>query len=296
MTPNLAEPDGNTFGDQSHHTAENTDMSISAKDVMNLRNKTGLAMMECKKALQETNGNVEEAETLLRKKLKGKMETKADRVAGEGRVEVAVSDDGSSATLVKLKAETDFTAKNEKFVEAAKKIAQLALNCDAGSVEPTDEMKEVIDDLRITTGENISIDQIEKLDGEAGKTHYGFYVHHDGKTGSLVEAQGEVDGEVLRQLAMHVTAVVPRPLGLTSEDIPSDLVEKERKFRVEQAVESGKPQEIAEKMVEGGMKKFFSEVALLDQPFVMDPSKAVRDMIGAAELSNFRRWQVGEAE
>lgn len=270
--------------------------SISAKDVMNLRNKTGLAMMECKKALQEANGNVDEAETLLRKKLKGKMETKSDRVAGEGRVEVAVSDDGAQAALVKVKAETDFTAKNEKFVDAVKKIAQLALSADAGDVSPTDEMKEIIDELRISTGENISIDAIEKLVGEPGKTQYGFYVHHDGKTGSLIEAQGEVDGEVLRQLAMHVTAAVPRPLGLTSDDIPSDLVEKERKFRIEQAVESGKPQQIAEKMVEGGMKKFFSEVALLEQPFVMDPSKAVRDLIGGAELSNFRRWQVGESE
>lgn len=271
-------------------------MSISAKDVMNLRNKTGLAMMECKKALTEANGNVEEAETLLRKKLKGKMETKSDRVAGEGRVEVAVSEDGASAALVKVKAETDFTAKNEKFISAVKSIAQMALGADAGSVEPTDEMKEVIDDLRISTGENISIDQIEKLSGEAGATRYGFYVHHDGKTGSLVEAQGEVDADVLRQLAMHVTAVMPRPLGLTSDDIPADLVEKERKFRIEQAVESGKPQQIAEKMVEGGMKKFFSEVALLDQPFVMEPSKAVRDLLGGAELSNFRRWAVGESE
>ena len=268
--------------------------SISAKDVMNLRNKTGLAMMECKKALQEAEGDVELAETLLRKKLKGKMETKTDRVAGEGRVEVAVSDDGLCAALVKVKAETDFTAKNEKFVDAVKKIAQIALDADAGEVSPTTEMNEIIDELRISTGENISIDQIEKLVGEAGKTSYGYYVHHDGKTGSLIEAQGDVDNEVLRQLAMHVTAAVPRPLGLTSDDIPSELIEKERKFRIEQAVESGKPQEIAEKIVEGGMRKFFSEVALLEQPFIMDPSKAVRDLIGDASLSNFRRWQVGE--
>jgi len=269
---------------------------ISAKDVMNLRNKTGLAMMECKKALQETGGDVEQAETLLRKKLKGKMETKTDRIAGEGRVEVAVSEDGTAAALVKVKAETDFTAKNEKFVEGVRKIAQLALHAGEGTVAPTDEMKEIIDDLRITTGENISIDEIEKLTGETGKTSYGMYVHHDGKTASLIQAQGDVDSEVLRQLAMHVTAAVPRPLGLTSEDIPADMIEKERKFRVEQAMESGKPQEIAEKIVEGGMKKFFSEVALLEQPFVMDPSKAVRDLIGGAQLSNFRRWQVGEAQ
>lgn len=270
--------------------------NISAKDVMNLRNKTGLAMMECKKALTEANGNVEEAETILRKKLKGKMETKSDRVAGEGRVEIAVSDDGSSAALVKIKAETDFTAKNDKFIDATKAIAKLALESDSGVVAPTSAMNDIIDELRITTGENISIDKIEKLVGEKGKTSYGVYVHHDGKTGSLIEAQGDVSDEVLKQLAMHVTAAMPRPLGVSTDDIPNELVAKERKFRLEQAMESGKPQEIAEKMVDGGMKKFFSEVALLEQPFVMDPSKIVREMIGSAELSSFRRWQIGDAE
>jgi elongation factor Ts len=270
--------------------------NISAKDVMSLRNKTGLAMMECKKALAEANGNAEEAETLLRKKLKGKMEAKTDRVAGEGRVEIAVSDDGSSAALVKVKAETDFTAKNEKFINAVKEIAQLSLASDAGSVAPTTQMNEIIDELRISTGENISIDKIEKLVGEAGKTAYGIYVHHDGKTGSLIQVEGTVSNEVLKQLAMHVTAAMPRPLGLTPDDIPSELVEKERKFRLEQAMESGKPEQIAEKMVEGGMKKFFSEVALLEQPFVMEPSKKVRDLVGDAQLSVFRRWAVGESE
>jgi len=270
--------------------------TISAKDVMSLRNKTSLAMMECKKALIEADGDIEKAEILLRKKLKGKMEAKSDRVAGEGRVEIAVSDDGSSAALVKVKAETDFTAKNSNFIDAVKKIAQLALEADAGVVTPTDAMNEAIDELRITTGENISIDKIEKLVGEPGKTTYGTYVHHDGKTGSLVQVEGTLDDEVLKQLAMHVTAAMPRPLGLTSDDIPSEMVEKERKFRLEQAVESGKPEQIAEKMVEGGMKKFFSEVALLEQPFVMEPSKKIRDLIGEAEVSVFRRWAVGESD
>jgi len=270
--------------------------NISAKDVMSLRNKTSLAMMECKKALVEADGDVEKAEILLRKKLKGKMEAKSDRVAGEGRVEIAVSEDGSSAVLVKVKAETDFTAKNDTFINAVKAIAQIALKSDAGNISPTDEMNAAIDELRITTGENISIDKIEKLIGEAGKTTYGTYVHHDGKTGSLIQVEGEIGEEVLKQLAMHITAAMPRPLGLTSEDIPSELVEKERKFRIEQAMESGKPEQIAEKMVEGGMKKFFSEVALLEQPFVMEPSKSVRDLVGSAQVSNFRRWAVGESD
>ena len=270
---------------------------INAKDVMSLRNKTGLAMMACKKALMEADGDVVKAEDLLRKELKGKMETKMDRAAGEGRIEVAVSGDGRSAVIVELRAETDFTAKNDKFVAATKKIAELALAVPAGSTgEPTVDMQAIIDDLRISTGENISIGRIEKLESNGDKTVYGKYVHHDGKTGVLIEAEGEVGEDTLRQIAMHVTAAFPRPLGLTPDDIPEDLVEKERKFRVEQAVESGKPREIAEKMVEGGMRKFFAEVALIEQAFVMDPSKTIKEIVGSGgNLRKFRRWEVGEA-
>jgi elongation factor Ts len=270
---------------------------INAKDVMSLRNKTGLAMMACKKALIEAEGDVEKAEDLLRKQLKGKMESKMDRAAGEGRIEVAVSGDGNSAVIVELRAETDFTAKNDKFIGATKKIAELALNTPGATpAQPGDQVQAIIDDLRISTGENISIGRIEKLDSAGGKTVYGKYIHHDGKTGVLIEAQGDVSEETLRQIAMHVTAAFPRPLGLTAEDIPADMVEKERKFRIEQAMESGKPREIAEKMVEGGMRKFFSEVALIEQAFVMDPSKTIKDIVGAGgSLRNFRRWEVGEA-
>jgi elongation factor Ts len=265
---------------------------INAKDVMNLRNKTGLAMMACKKALTEANGDVVKAEDILRKELKGKMESKMDRAAGEGRIEIAVSGDGKAATIVELRAETDFTAKNEKFINATKKIAELALSA-TGS--PTAEMQAIIDDLRISTGENISIGRIEKLESNGGKTVYGKYVHHDGKTGVLIEAEGEVAETTLRQIAMHVTAAFPRPLGLTAEDIPSDLIDKERRFRVEQAMESGKPREIAEKMVEGGMRKFFAEVALIEQAFVMDPSKTIKEIVGSGgNLKKFRRWEVGE--
>ncbi len=269
--------------------------AINAKDVMSLRNKTGLAMMACKKALIEADGDPVKAEENLRKTLKGKMDTKMDRAAGEGRIEVAMSGDGSSAAIVELRAETDFTAKNEKFIEATKQIAQLALGMEPGSTEPTAEMSSIIDDLRISTGENISVGRIEKFENAGDATVYGQYVHHDGKTGVLIQAEGEVGDEVLRQVAMHVTAAHPRPLGVTPDDIPGDMVEKERKFRIEQAVESGKPQEIAEKMVEGGMRKFFAEVALLEQAFVMDPSKTIKELIGSGgSVKEFRRWEVGE--
>ncbi|GJM18842.1 MAG: elongation factor Ts [Phycisphaeraceae bacterium] len=266
---------------------------ISAKDVMSLRNRTGLAMMACKKALTEAGGDVEKAEELLRKELKGKMETKVDRAAGEGRIGVAVS--GGSAAILELKAETDFTAKNDKFIAATDQLAKLALNAPAGS-GPTDEMTKIIDDLRISTGENISIGRIETIKGSGDKTVFGQYVHHDGKTGVLIHAEGDIDDSTLRQIGMHVTAAVPRPMGVTTDEIPAEVVEKERKFRIDQAVESGKNQEIAEKMVEGGMRKFFAEVALLEQAYVVDPSKPVKEIVGPnASIKSFHRWEVGEA-
>ena len=269
---------------------------ISAKDVMKLRSKTGLAMMACKKALTETDGDIEAAETLLRKQLKGKMETKLDRVAGEGRIGIAINSDQTAAAIVELRAETDFTAKNETFVEAANKIAAIALEQgNAGEVGVNDEMTALVDDLRISTGENISLGRAHKALGEPGKTSFGSYVHHDGKTGVLIVAEGDISDETLRQLCMHVTAAVPRPLAIMPDGIPSDMVEKERAFRISQAVDSGKPKEIAEKIVEGGMRKFFEEVALIEQPFVMDQSKKVKDVVGGdASISAFYRWQVGE--
>ena len=267
---------------------------ISAKDVMNLRNRTGLAMMACKKALVETGGDVEAAEDFLRKQLKGKMEKRSGRAAGEGRIAIKIADDASAASLIELKAETDFTAKNNDFIGCAEKCADIVLGCDVGPVEPCDEMNRLVDDIRAKTGENISIGRAEKVDGTGAS--FAHYVHHDGKTGVLLVIEGDLNEDIARQICMHVTAAVPRPAGVTPDDVPPEIVEKERKFRVEQAVESGKPQEIAEKMVEGGMRKFFSEVALIEQPFVMDPSKKVKDLLGGATIRGFYRWQVGETE
>lgn len=266
---------------------------ISAKDVMVLRNKTGLSMMACKAALAEAGGDMEKAEELLRKQLKGKMDTKTDRAAGEGRIAIARSRE--AATIVELRAETDFTAKNEKFVAAAQKVAELALQAHAGDVPATPEITKIIDELRISTGENISFARGHKLLQDPSSGGFGTYVHHDGKTGVLVQASGSVNEEVLKDVCMHVTAVTPRPMGVTVNDIPADLAEKERRFRVEQAMESGKPQQIAEKMVEGAMRKFFEERALVEQPFVRDESKKIKDLLGKdGAIVAFYRWQVGE--
>lgn len=265
---------------------------INAKDVMKLRNSTGLPMMACKKALEEAGGDPQKAEDLLRKQLKGKMESRMDRAAGEGRVAIALSSDGRTAAMVELRAETDFTARNESFINAAAKIAELALqSSDEGSVEVTDEMKAPVDNLRITTGENVSIARVIRVTGGG----FGTYVHHDGKTAVLIQVTGNVDDQTRRDVCMHVTAAFPRPLGVSADDIPSAMIEKERKFRVEQAMESGKPREIAEKIVEGGMRKFFEEVALLEQPFIKDPSKKVKELLPkGASIVRFFRWQVGE--
>jgi elongation factor Ts len=265
----------------------------NAKDVMKLRDATGLPMMACKAALVEAGGNFEKAEDLLRKQLKGKMDGKTDRAAGEGRIAIAVSRE--AATIIELRAETDFTAKNEKFVNTAKKIAELSIESHAGDVQPSDQMKSLVDEIRITTGENISFARGHKLLQDPSSGAFGSYVHHDGKTGVLIQAEGSISDETLRQICMHVTAAVPRPQGVSADDVPADVIDKERRFRIDQAMESGKPKEIAEKMVEGGMRKFFEEVALVEQPFIMDPTKKVKDIVGPkARIIGFLRWQVGE--
>ncbi len=262
---------------------------ISAKQVMALRQKTGLSMMECKKALVETGGDQEAAEDNLRKKLKGKMDTRTDRPNADGRIHIGI--DGDKAVILEVRAETDFTAKNEKFADMMQKVGNIAMSDQpAGSVSVTDQMTALIDELRITTGENIAFARGQRVDGGS----FGKYVHHDGKTGVLLHIEGDLSDDMARSICMHITASPVRPLGVTPDDIPSALVEKERKFRVETAMEAGKPQEIAEKMVEGGMKKFFSEVALLEQDYVVDPSKKIKDLLGDAKIINFYRWQVGE--
>jgi elongation factor Ts len=269
---------------------------INPKDVMRLRNETGLPMMDCKAALAESKGDFEGAKDWLRKKMKGKMDKRTDRAAGEGRIAIATNEGSGVATIVEVRAESDFTAKNENFVKAAQRIAGLALEqANAGDVAPTPAMLAIVDEIRAQTGENCSIARAHKVIGETGTTAYGSYVHHDGKTGVLIQATGSINEGTLREIGMHITASPTRPLGVTAKDIPANVVEKEKKFRIEQAMESGKPKEIAEKMVEGGMRKFYEEVALMEQPFVKDESKKIKDIVGPqAQIVGFYRWAVGE--
>lgn len=268
---------------------------INAKDVMTLRASTGMGMMDCKKALKETGGDIASAETWLRKNAKGKMDKRADRPAGEGRIAVALSDDGRNAAIVELLSETDFTAKNEKFMTMMEKVSNYALTCSAGEVPLDDSITKLVDDVRLTTNENVQYSRGNKIEGD-DQSSYGVYIHHDGKTGVLVQGQGDVAETMLRDIAMHIAAIQPRPQGVTHEDIPADIVEKERQAALEQAMESGKPKEIAERIVEGKMRKFFEEVALLDQPFIKDSDKKIKDLIPAGgSVTAFFRWQIGGA-
>jgi elongation factor Ts len=253
-------------------------------------------MMDCKAALAETRGDFEAAKDWLRKKMKGKMDKRTDRAAGEGRIGIAINERSGVAAMVEVRAESDFTAKNENFVKAVQRIADQALeHGHAGELTPTAEMTAVIDEIRAQTGENISIGRAHKVIGESGTTAYGAYIHHDGKTGVLVQATGSINNETLREIGMHITASPTRPLGVTAKDVPADVVERERTFRIGQAMESGKPKEIAEKMVEGGMRKFFEEVALMEQPFIKDETRKIKDVVGPkAQIVAFYRWQVGE--
>ncbi len=275
---------------------ENTAMAeISAKDVMALRQKTGLSMMECKKALTETGGDQDAAEEHLRKKMKGKMDTRTDRAAGEGQVAVAIDDSGRAATIVELRAETDFTAKNEAFRTVAENLATMALGANAGDVATTDDMTKAVDDLRISTGENISVGRIHKFEG-SGSTMFGKYVHHDGKTGVLMQGEGSISEDVAKQICMHIASAQPRPAGVDRESVPEHVIEKERRLAMEMAIESGKNEEIAAKMVEGKVNKLYSELALLEQDFVIDPSKKIKELLPSdASITAFLRWQVGEA-
>jgi len=273
-------------------------MAIGAKDVMTLRQKTGLGMMECKQALEETGGNIDQAVDLLRKRGLAKMDTRTDRASAEGRLAAAVSADKTKGSIVEVNSETDFTANTDAFKTMVGKVAAEALKGPAGDVARNDAMQAAVDDVRLTTKENIQFGR-GKVVGGAGSV-VGKYIHFTGKSGALVElavepaARGAVTDELLADLCMHVTAISPSALGVRPEDIDPDVVAKEREIAKAQALASGKPPQIAEKMVEGKIRKFYEERALLLQPFVKDDKKQVKALLPkGVTIKSFVRMQIG---
>ncbi|TGY87406.1 elongation factor Ts [Marinicauda algicola] len=291
---------------------------ITASLVKELRDMTGAGMMDAKKALTETDGDVEAAVDWLRKKGLSKAAKKAGRVAAEGLVAVASAerDKGMAAAAVEVNAETDFVARNEKFQTAVKEIARLAV--DAGELSRLAEAKtaagetvsEKLTGLIATIGENMSLRRVSALSVTPGVV--ATYVHNPvaddmGKIGVLVALQSEGDRtkleELGRKIAMHVAAGAPAPaLATTVDDLDAAVVDREREVFGEQARASGKPENIVEKMVEGRLRKFYEEVVLLKQPFVFDPDKSVEQALKDAEkdigasvaLTGFVRMVLGE--
>ncbi len=261
---------------------------ISPKDVMTLRERTGLGMMDCKAALAEANGDMKLAEDRLREKLKGKMDTRTDRNAGEGCIAVVV--DGDKAAVVEVRAETDFTARNPEFRTMATELAAMAAKGKAGKAEFNDVMKKRLDDVRIKTGENISFAGGVVLQG--GK--FAQYIHHDGKKAAVLQYTGELPDDVGVGICQHIVAVTPTPLAVDEKGVPADQVAARRQEAIDEAKASGKPEQIAAKMAEGKMCKYFEEVTLLGHPYVRDDKKQIKELVPAGTvLVSFVRMVLG---
>jgi elongation factor Ts len=272
-------------------------MSITASMVKELRESTGAGMMDAKKALTETSGDFEAAVDWLRTKGLAKAAKKSDRVAAEGLVAVFV--DGPNGVAIEVNSETDFVAKNAEFQEMVKGFAGVALNCD--SLEALinadfqgKKISEVITDKIATIGENLSLRRIAKIAGDQVVS----YVHNAAADGMgaiavLVALKGNNE-EFGRQVAMHIAAANPQ--ALNKDDLDPSIIEREKSVLTEQARESGKPEQVIEKMIDGRMKKFLSEVTLLGQDFVIDPDLTVEAAAkqSGVEILNYIRMAVGE--
>ncbi|MHC4415023.1 MAG: translation elongation factor Ts [Planctomycetota bacterium] len=269
---------------------ETTDVSFTAKDVMTLRQRTGLGMMDCKQALTESNGDLDAAEEWLRHKLKGKMAGRTERATGEGLIGIAI--EGSNAAIVEIRTETDFTARNEAFITMVDDVTTLALTQPAGSVQATDDIAHRIDDIRITTGENVNFARGEKLEGGS----FGKYIHHDGKRAALLQLDGTADTDLLTGICQHIVAHVPPPIAVSAQDVSAQITDRVRAEAVQEAAESGKPPEIAEKIAEGKVRKFFQLNTLLDQIYVKDASgkTPVKKILPQGlTINRFVRYTVG---
>ncbi len=260
---------------------------ITAKMVKALRDETQQGMMECKKALTQADGDMEAARDILRAKGLALADKKASRETTEGLVGIETTDDGTAAAMVEVSCETDFCARNEVFKAMVAEVAGMALAVEAGPVEATDDISGAVQGALAKIGENMGYVRGVKI----AAAKIGSYLHHNNKVGVLVGVDGEVDDETLSGLCMHIA--FSDPMGITVDDIPAELLDKERAFATQQAIDSGKPQEIAEKMVEGKMRKFAAGKALLEQPYVRDEKQKVKDILGAATVTAFARFAIG---
>ena len=271
-------------------------MSITAEAVKQLRERTGAGMMECKKALVETQGDLDAAAELMRKQGLAKADKKAARVAAEGVIALEKSADGKSAVMAEINCETDFVAREADFQSFSSEVAKVALAAKPADLEALNALKlasgETVDERRraliAKIGENISVRRHASL---AATGFLGAY-RHGTRIGAMVAIEGG-SAELAHDLAMHVAA--SNPDYLSAADVPADVVAKEREIETEKALAEGKPAEIVAKMVEGRLRKTFNEKALLGQAFVKDPDQSIEKLLKAAkaEVKAFRRFEVG---
>ena len=278
-------------------------MSISAKDVKSLRDSTGAGMMDCKRSLVDAEGDIERAKELLRERGLSKAGKRAGRDTSEGVI--AFSLDGGRGSLIELGCETDFVAKTPDFQGLAQGVADavlavgavadldsaLAASMGDGSVD--DAIKAAV----AKVGENVQLKRVASVEAPGVA---GGYIHGTGGLGVLVALETDKSGEdvdaIVRDVAMHVAAHDPTPIAIDRDDMPPEVVEKERSFLTNQALESGKPENVVEKMVDGRINKFFAENCLVEQKFVKDPDKSVRDLVAeAGQVAHFVRFKLGEA-
>jgi elongation factor Ts len=276
-------------------------MAISAAQVKELRERTGSGMMECKKALVEANGDMDAAAEALRKAGMAKADKKAGRVAAEGLVVIEISDDNKTAAMVEVNCETDFVAKKEDFQEFATAIARRVLADDPADIDTllglplhdgdATSIEEARKALIATIGENITVRRFTRVESKGQLASY----RHGVRIGVLVDVEGG-DAALGKDLAMHIAAHDPRPVCVSEEQVPEEMLASEREIFTAQARESGKPDNIIEKMIEGRIRKFLGEITLLGQSFVKDPDQSVARLLesAGASVTGFQRMELGE--
>ena len=273
-------------------------MAITAALVKELRERTGAGMMDCKKALVETNADLEAAIDLMRASGAAKAAKKAGRIASEGLVNVTTSDDNKDAVILEVNSETDFVTKGSAFIDFVNELGALALKNKPASVEEfltqTLDSGETVDQARegiiAKIGENISVRRVQSIN--SGKGVLGAYKHGD-RIAVLTVLTGS-DADLAKDIAMHIAA--SKPECVSEDELSADMLEREKAIFIEQAKESGKPDDIIEKMIVGRMKKFVNEVTLYGQSFVKDPDMTVGALVKSksSEVESFVRYEVGE--
>ncbi|AMX84012.1 elongation factor Ts [Geobacillus subterraneus] len=274
-------------------------MAITAQMVKELREKTGAGMMDCKKALTETNGDMEKAIDWLREKGIAKAAKKADRIAAEGMTYIAV--EGNAAVILEVNSETDFVAKNEAFQTLVKELAAHLLKQKPASLDEAlgqtmdngSTVQDYINEAIAKIGEKITLRRfavVNKADGET----FGAYLHMGGRIGVLTLLAGNASEEIAKDVAMHIAALHPKYV--SRDEVPQEEIAREREVLKQQALNEGKPEKIVEKMVEGRLNKFYEDVCLLEQAFVKNPDVTVRQYVesNGATVKQFIRYEVGE--